>query len=138
MAITHDGCMPIARPLRGGELAGRTVAATPTIAHLKAIIRDHVQVSKRPITGDIHHHEKRSGRSSMPILMLWPLIGAAALPEEQRELATDAVRVLYDGGRQAMAERIAAISPALFRELEAATGLAIDFRPTVILCIHPV
>lgn len=66
------------------------------------------------------------------ILILWPLIGAAAVPDKRRELATDAVRVLYDAGRQAMAERIAAISPALFRELEAATGLTIDFRPTVI------
>lgn len=66
------------------------------------------------------------------ILLLWPLIVAAALPEERRELATDAVRVLYDAGRQTMAERIAAISPALYSELEEATGLAIDFRPTVI------
>jgi len=66
------------------------------------------------------------------ILMLWPLIGAGALPEERRELATDAVRVLYDPARRAIAERIAVISPALFGEIEAVTGLAVDFRPTVI------
>jgi len=66
------------------------------------------------------------------ILILQPLTGAAALPEKGRELATDAVRVLYDAGRQVTAERIADISPALFRELEAATGLTIDSRPTVI------
>ena len=66
------------------------------------------------------------------ILILWPLTGAAALNEKRHELATDAVRVLYDAGRQTTAERIADISPALFHELEAATGLTIDFRPTVI------
>ena len=66
------------------------------------------------------------------ILMLWPLIVSAALPDEQRVLETDAVRVRYDTGRQSAADRIAAISPAIFRELQAATGLAIDFRPTVI------
>lgn len=64
--------------------------------------------------------------------MLWPLIASAALPEEQHQLETDAVRVRYDTGRQSTAGRIASISPALFRELEAATGLSIDFRPTVI------
>jgi len=66
------------------------------------------------------------------ILILWPLVGSTAVPEERRELATNAVRVLYDAGRQAMAERIADISPVLYRELEAATGLAMGFRPTVI------
>lgn len=66
------------------------------------------------------------------LLMLGPLISSAALPDQRRELATDDVRVIYDAGRQTIAARIADVSPVLFRELEAATGLAVDFRPTVI------
>jgi hypothetical protein len=66
------------------------------------------------------------------ILMLCPMISSAALPDQRRELATEDVRVIYDAGRQATAVRIADLSPVLFRELEGATGLAVDFRPTVI------
>jgi Peptidase MA superfamily len=66
------------------------------------------------------------------MLVLSPLRGAAAVSEKIHALETDAVRVLFPTGRTTTAERIAELSPALLRELEMATGLSFDFRPTVI------
>ena len=66
------------------------------------------------------------------ILVLCPMRIAAAVPQAGPALETDVVRVLYPPGRLATADRIADLSPTLLRELEAATGLPFDFRPTVI------
>ena len=52
--------------------------------------------------------------------------------EELHTLETEAVRVLYEARGRSAAERIASLSPSLLRELEASTGLKVDFRPTVI------
>ena len=66
------------------------------------------------------------------IILLWPSGNLAAAPDDLRSLETEAVRIRYETQRQSAAERIAAISPALFQELTSATGLAFDFRPTVL------
>jgi len=66
------------------------------------------------------------------MLVLCPIRIAAAVPQAGLALETDVVRVLYPPGRLATADRIADLSPTLFRELEAATGLPFDVRPTVI------
>ena len=66
------------------------------------------------------------------ILVLCPMRIAAAVPQTGLALETVVVRVLYPPGRLATADRIADLSPTLLRELEAATGLPFDFRPTVI------
>lgn len=47
-----------------------------------------------------------------------------------------AVRVHYPHGRRPVAQQIVDTSPALFRELEQATGLPFDVRPTVIAAPH--
>jgi hypothetical protein len=65
------------------------------------------------------------------ILLTGPTADLAVASVELQALETDGLRVRYAAARQHTAERIAAISPALFRELAAATGLAFDFRPTV-------
>lgn len=65
-------------------------------------------------------------------LVLCPMGIAAAVPQAGLALETVAVRVLYPPGRLATADRIADLSPTLLRELEAATGLPFDFRPTVV------
>ena len=65
-------------------------------------------------------------------LLLLLVTDARAVAEDRHVLETDAVRVLYDGGSHSAAERIATLSPGLFKALEAATGLTVDFRPTVI------
>jgi hypothetical protein len=66
------------------------------------------------------------------LLLLLASTGLLAAAEELHLLETDTVRVLYDGSSRSAAERIAFLSPDLYRELEASTGLKMDFRPTVI------
>jgi hypothetical protein len=66
------------------------------------------------------------------MVVLCPMGIAAAVPQAGLALETVVVRVLYPPGRLATADRIADLSPTLLRELEAATGLPFDFRPTVI------
>ena len=65
-------------------------------------------------------------------LLLLTVTGAPASTEDPRVLETEAVRVVYETGARYAAERIAALSPSLLEELEAATGLKADFRATVI------
>ena len=82
------------------------------------------------------HAMKCIGYLLFGLFLLPPVIGVQASDEDWRVFETDAVRVLYtDNGRSA-AERTAALSPRLFQELAAATGLAVDFRPTVILAAN--
>jgi hypothetical protein len=66
------------------------------------------------------------------LLLLLPVTGVLAATEGLAFLETGAVRVLYDRSSRSAAERIASLSPPLYRELEASTGLKVDFRPTVI------
>lgn len=66
------------------------------------------------------------------ILSLYGVPGAGAGDETLRVIETPAVRVLYETPRQGAALRIKAVSPAMFQELEKATGLIFDFQPTVI------
>jgi hypothetical protein len=66
------------------------------------------------------------------LLLVGPAIDTVASDGDWRTFETDAVRVLYTDGSRLAAERIIAISPRLLRELAAATGMKVDFRPTVI------
>ena len=70
------------------------------------------------------------------LLLLLPVTGVRAAAEDRHALETEAVRVLYTERSHSAAERIAALSPGLFKALEAATGLTVDFRPTVIPVVH--
>ena len=66
------------------------------------------------------------------VFYLWFVNGLYAADETLRILENSEVRVLYETPRQSAAMRIKDVSPAMFRELENATGLAFDFKPTVI------
>jgi hypothetical protein len=92
------------------------------LLHVNAMIdRRFVTVMKR-----------HAGVVLAAMLVLCPLHAAAAVPQTGLALETDVVRVLYPPGRLATAGRIADLSPMLLHELEMATGLRFDFRPTVI------
>jgi len=63
--------------------------------------------------------------------LLLTVASAPASAEDPVVLETASVRVVYEKGARYAAGRIAALSPSLLEELEAATGLQADFRPTV-------
>lgn len=65
-------------------------------------------------------------------LLLLAVTEAPASTEGPSVLETDAVRVVFEKGARSAAERIVAISPPLLEELEAATGLKPDFRPSIL------
>jgi hypothetical protein len=75
---------------------------------------------------------KRAAFALICLILVLPATGVLAAIEELHALETEAVRVLYEDRGRSAAERIASLSPSLFRELEASTGLKVDFRPTVI------
>jgi len=66
------------------------------------------------------------------IFLMLPTARVPAATEKWHALETEAVRVFYEDGSRSAAERIAALSPRLFLELQASTGLKVAFRPIVI------
>lgn len=68
----------------------------------------------------------------MNIFLVLTAAPAPAAIEKWHALETEAVRVFYEGSSRSAAERIADLSPLLFRELQASTGLKIVFQPIVI------
>ena len=74
---------------------------------------------------------ERRGPFFLWAVLLLLATGTAIAEEALHVLEKKSVRVLYGAGGQTAAERIAELSPDLCRELEAATGLKMDFRPTV-------
>lgn len=66
------------------------------------------------------------------LMILWLLAGLPSWASDRPVLENHAVRVRYEAGRGAAADQVVRASPGLFRELEGATGLPFDFRPTVI------
>jgi len=126
-----SACRAGRRPINGVLPDGKQDILTPFDGRMS--IRDqplHVNAMIDRIFATLM--KRRAGVVLAAMLVLCPMRIAAAVPQAGPALETDVVRVLYPPGRLATADRIADLSPTLLRELEAATGLAFDFRPTVI------
>lgn len=74
---------------------------------------------------------KGRGTFFLCLVLLLLATGTAIAEEALHVLEKKGVRVLYGVGGQMAAERITELSPDLYRELETATGLKMDFQPTV-------
>jgi len=83
-----------------------------------------------------HHAMKPFVALVIIVFLVLPAANVRAAAEGWRALETEAVRVLFENRSRSAAERIAALSPPIFRELEASTGLKTAFRPTVIPAVR--